>query len=479
MSKKKIIISAILGNVVEYYDFGVYAVFASTIGALFFPSASEFVQLALAFSVFAFGFLMRPLGGIIFGHIGDKFGRKVALNLSILGMAISTLSIGILPGYEKIGILAPIILVIIRMFQGVCIGGEGTGSAIFILEHLSKKRLSLIGSVVMASNILGTLLATLVGICITEFIGVDDFSWRYGFILGAIMGIVGVYLRHQNAETPVFDEMRSKNKLIKTPLLKVIKEKQASLLLIIALSGAATSLAYMIRGYFSTFFLEIMGYPHNQSLYFTSFCLLNLIILLPIFGMIADHFGQSRFLRFTAFVIIISIIPIFLLLANNSKNEFLVYSALVLISILAAAISAPAYPYAISAFPPELRYSGVAFGWNIGNAIFGGTTPFISTILVEKVSNIAPAYYIICTSLFFLIISQLTQHYGYQVLREKVMKKKIDGKKLLDTNKNLDDRQRNNNTASSNKNKLAKALRNNLFRRKASSNNSKETNKDA
>ena len=134
--KRKIISSAIVGNIVEYYDFGIYAVYASTIGKLFFPSSSHFIEALAALSVFAIGFLMRPIGGMVFGHIGDIIGRKTALTISILGMAISSIMIGILPDYNTIGIIAPILLVLIRLFQGLCIGGEGAGSAIFIMEHL-------------------------------------------------------------------------------------------------------------------------------------------------------------------------------------------------------------------------------------------------------------------------------------------------------------------------------------------------------
>lgn len=419
-SKAKIIFPTVLGSVVEYYDFGIYAVFAPTIGRVFFPQNSEFVQLLLTFIIFAIGFLMRPIGGIIFGHIGDKYGRKIALNISVIGMAFATFGIGILPGYNIIGIAAPIILLLIRMIQGVCIGGEGTGSAIFMLEHFAKNRLGFIGSLVMGCNMFGTLLALYVGMFISNVYGLNDFNWRYGFIFGTFMGLICIYTRRKIEETPIFHAMKESNKIIKSPFAKVVKEKGMALILVIFLSGAVNSIAYLVRGYLNTFFFETLHYPIEQALHFTSFCLLLLIVLLPIFGYIAEIIGQSKFLRFMFVIVVLCILPTFRMLANAQHNISEIYIALAFLSVLGASIAAPAYPYVIKSFPPELRYSGVALGWNIGNALMGGTTPFIATILVEKVSRVAPAYYLIFTSMLFLIISQLLRRYSYEGMREKI-----------------------------------------------------------
>lgn len=413
MHKKKIVGSAVVGNIIEYYDFGIYAVFATSIGRLFFPSQEHFVQIILTFSVFALGFLMRPLGGIIFGHIGDRFGRKVALTTSIIGMAIATLCIGSLPQYSHIGIFAPILLIIIRLFQGICIGGEGAGSAIFILEHLDGYKPGLIGSIVMASNMIGTLFATFIGIVINHFFNADDFSWRYGFILGGIMGIAGLYLRYNVDETPVFNEIKKHNQRIRLPVLQVIREKWRRLLVVACLGGVATTVTYMIRGYLNTFFLEFMHYSANEALYFTALCLFIFIITLPFFGIFADRIGYHKFLYILCYIIIIASIPVFKLLANPHHDAIQVLIGLFLIGIMAAAISAPAYPYAIQAFSPALRYSGVALSWNIGNALFGGTTPVVATYLTQKISLEAPAYYMVSMAILFIIASHFTKSAKY------------------------------------------------------------------
>ncbi|WP_339041385.1 MFS transporter [Candidatus Lariskella endosymbiont of Hedychridium roseum] len=401
MRKHKIVGSAIVGNIIEYYDFGIYAVFVPTIGRLFFPAHDPFIQLLLAFAIFAFGFLMRPLGGVIFGHIGDKIGRKTALTASILGMAFATFCIGLLPSYEKIGIFAPFLLVLIRLIQGVCIGGEGAGSAIFILEHLDGYKPGLIGSLVMASNMIGTLFATFIGLIVTHFFGNDDFSWRYCFLFGGVMGLSGLYLRHSIDETPAFRARTNKNAVV--PIIEVLRKKWRRIWIVACIGGVATSVAYTIRGYLAVFFVEYTHYTHLEALYLTSLAVLTFIIILPVFGLAADKIGYSRFLHISCYAVIFTALPIFLLLSHQDAAHVLLGTFG--ISILAAAVSAPAYPYAIQHFTPSLRYSGVAFSWNIGNALFGGTAPGIETIFAEKFGPHAPAYYLIAIAVIFLLVN--------------------------------------------------------------------------
>ncbi|MDZ5761213.1 MFS transporter [Lyticum sinuosum] len=399
--KRKIISTTIIGNIVEYYDFGMYAVFAAKIGNIFFPGDDENFSLLLSFIVFAIGFIMRPLGAVVFGYVGDKFGRKVALRMSISGMAISTIGMALLPSYNSIGIIAPILLVIIRLIQGLCIGGEGTGSAIYIIEHMNEKKSSLVGSLVMSSNYLGTLIAYGVGIMIEKFFGIDDITWRYGFGLGALAGLIGTYFRSKNGESPVFHKLKETKALIKKPFSEIFKKKKLVSFSIITSTGAAVSLSYLIRGYMNSFYTEILHYSPIEAMYFTCFALLLIVILLPIFGIISDIIGCKNMLMVAAFSIAMWSLQQFLLIIDDSNyNKFM---GITLLSVLCAAMSAPLYPYAIMSFPPELRYSGVSLSYNLGNALFGGTTPLICAILVEKFGILGPAYYITGTSAIFII----------------------------------------------------------------------------
>ena len=411
MSKKKIISSAIIGNIVEYYDFGIYAVFAEIIGRLYFPNFDGYTQLIFSFAIFAIGFLMRPLGGVFFGHIGDIFGRKIALTISIVGMGISTICIGIMPVYSQIGILAPILLILIRMFQGLCIGGEGAGSAIFIIEHFEEKKVGFIGSIIMASNIAGTLLALIAGIIIDNIFTIDDFTWRYGFLLGGVMGLIGLYLRKKTKETPVFEEMKNKRKFVKSPVLAVLREKWQNILIIGAFASVATSNTYMLRGFFNVYFTEIIGFPKEDALYLVAFALMVVIFALPLFGCLADKIGYKKYIYTVIIIFIVLIIPIFKFINNNYDNIGNIYISLFLFGVLVASLVAPYYPFAIKFFNPELRYSGIALSWNIGNALFGGTTPIISTFLVMSIGSLAPAYYLLFTACLFLLTSFLNRKF--------------------------------------------------------------------
>lgn len=408
IKKRKIVGPAIVGNIVEYYDFGLYAVYTQTLGRLFFPVDDPFLQSLLVFATFAVGFFMRPLGGIVFGYIGDKMGRKTSLTISIMGMAISTFVIGILPSHEQIGLLAPMILILVRLFQGLCVGGEGAGVAIFVLEHLEGYRPGFIGSIVMASNMVGTLLAVFAGIFLNQFCGGDD-CWRYAFIMGGATGLVGLYMRYQLGETPEFIEKKKNKEIVKHPIIDVLKNHFPSVLMVMALGGSTTAVAYTIRGYLKTFFETVMQYSEQDSLYFTSFALFVMIILLPMFGAVSDRTGYKKFLYIVCWSILFTIIPCYMMLANPEKSVLLVFLGLLLLSTLAAGICAPAYSYAIKAFEVELRFSGVAFSWNLGIAILGGTTPMISIFLSEKISVIAPAYYIMAVTGFFMITKFLTR----------------------------------------------------------------------
>lgn len=403
-SKLKVIIGAITGNIVEYYDFGIYAVFATIIGRLFFPgSLDKNMDIILAFAVFSVGFMMRPLGGIVFGYIGDRFGRRTALITSISGMSLSTLAIGLLPTYQSIGILSPIILVLIRMLQGLCIGGEGTGSAIYIIEHMGGRRISLMSSLVMTSNIIGTLVANIVAMIIEVTIGIDDHTWRYCFFIGFIMGVFSLYFRIRNDETPTFKQMKeTSSKPKKSPVSDILQNKKYAILKIFAIAATATSITYLVRGYLNTFLIDGLKYTTHSALVYTIFTLSCLTAFFPLFGWLTDKFGTDNILNFGVFFTLFAIIPSWYLIVSFKGPAQ--YIGLISIAIMGAAMGSPAYPYAINTFPPHIRYSGVALGWNLGNAAFGGTTPIICTLLYSHIGTIGPALYLVFTSSLFLIL---------------------------------------------------------------------------
>lgn len=402
--RRSIFLSAISGNVLEYYDFTVYAVFSLAIGQAFFPSGSQVIQTLSSLSVFAVGFIMRPIGGIIFGYIADKYGRRVSLIISMLGMTMTTFTIGLIPGYSDIGYGAPILLVMMRLIQGLCISGEGAGAAIFILEHYQNLRPGFTAGIVHASNIAGTLLASFVGIILEQLFPELEFAWRFAFILGGIMGIIGFYFRLRVSETPIFEMLAEKKRTLKMPFMHVIRSSWPAMLITCCLGGSASSLVYIIKTYINIFYYEVLGFDKTTALIYLSYSSVIMMLTMPLSGYISDHIGRFKMIIIASITIVIAATPAFMLLASLDIWKQIV--ALTTIAMLGGFIAGTAYIFIISLFSAEERFTGVAFSYNLGVALFGGTSAVISRWLVE-VTHLyhAPAFYVMITSLLFLAMA--------------------------------------------------------------------------
>lgn len=402
--RRSIFLSAISGNVLEYYDFTVYAVFSLAIGQAFFPSGSQVIQTLSSLSVFAVGFIMRPIGGIIFGFFADKYGRRVSLIISMLGMTMTTFTIGLIPGYSDIGYGAPILLVMMRLIQGLCISGEGAGAAIFILEHYQNLRPGFTAGIVHASNIAGTLLASFVGIILEQLFPELEFAWRFAFILGGIMGIIGFYFRLRVSETPIFEMLAEKKRTLKMPFMYVIRSSWPAMLITCCLGGSASSLVYIIKTYINIFYYEVLGFDKTTALIYLSYSSVIMMLTMPLSGYISDHIGRFKMIIIASITIVIAATPAFMLLASLEIWKQIV--ALTTIAMLGGFIAGTAYIFIISLFSAEERFTGVAFSYNLGVALFGGTSAVISRWLVE-VTHLyhAPAFYVMITSLLFLAMA--------------------------------------------------------------------------
>jgi MHS family proline/betaine transporter-like MFS transporter len=419
MSKpKSVFISAVSGNILEYYDFTVYSVFAKTIGQTFFPSTSEISQILASLAVFAVGFITRPIGGIFFGYVGDKYGRRTSLIISMLGMTIPTFTIGMIPSYEAIGLYAPLLLVLMRLLQGLCISGEGAGAAIFILEHHQNLKPGLTAGLVHGSNIAGTLMATFVGIIIAEYYADIDFAWRFAFLLGGFMGMVGFYLRLRVSETPIFQMLAEKKKTLKTPILGVFTNAWRPMFVTFCIGAAASSMLYLIKTYVNIFYNDIMHYDSSSSLAYMSFTSFVSMLAMPLFGGLSDVFGKLRMVVIASLLILLLAFPTLIVMSSPSLVQQLF--ALAVLGILGGGISGCAYIFIISLFKPEEKFFGVAFSYNLGIAMFGGTSAFISRWLVETTGKLyTPAFYIMATSSVFLLIIYVMRKTIINLLNEK------------------------------------------------------------
>lgn len=407
-SKLKIVSAAIIGHALEFYDFTIYAVFAVTLGKLFFPNSSELAQVLSSMGVFAAGFLMRPLGGIIFGHIGDKFGRRTSLTISVLLMAVLTFLIGILPDYHSIGILAPIILVTVRLLQGLCVGGEGVGASVFVLEHLNKVKPGLVGGIVNSALTLGILLAIITGLALTTYFGENSDAWRYAFIIGGLLGIIGLYIRLTVDETPEFEEVRRQNRIESIPIVAVFRENMNAVILTMAIGAFTSTSNYMIMSYLNVFYKTVMKYDASTALSYSILGNALLVITLILGGMLSDKLGYARQTAIGAVVAIIAS-PI-LLVSMADPNPYVACFGIFLFAVQGGLIYAPLYGTITRLFPPEQRYSGIACSLNIGIAAFGGPSSMIALWLVNYFDSIAaPSLFISLTAVIYLVALSYTK----------------------------------------------------------------------
>ncbi len=403
---KRSLIAGFSGNVLEWYDFTVYGFFATVIGAQFFPHEDKVVQLIAAFGVFAAGYLMRPIGGIIFGNIGDKKGRKKALTISILFMAIPTTLVGLLPTYESIGWVAALLLVILRLLQGLSVGGEFTGSISFLVEKAPANRRGFYGSWSTFGVFGGMLLGAGLAAIITSVLSVQQlhsYGWRIPFLLGAVIGVVGLLLRKGMDEGKVFAEMKKDKNSSKLPLAEFWANYKLQSLKIILISWAFGVSVYLLFIFLPSYLHTFHHVKLSDALSAHTMAIVFLMLLIPVFGHLTDKLGRKTVLLMSLIGFVIFTYPLFALMFNNTF--YAVLSAMLAFAVLEAVFQAVMPALMTEMFPARVRYTGLSVSYNISLAIFGGTTPLISTWLI-KISGgdvWMPAYYLIATCLVAII----------------------------------------------------------------------------
>ena len=396
---RKIVISGMIGNALEWYDYALYAQFAYIIGLKFFPE-TEFVGI-LTFAVFAAGFVIRPIGGIIFGYIGDRMGRRIALVLGIILMAVPTAGIGLLPSYEAIGIAAPLILVAIRLVQGLSLGGEFSGCIAYIVEHSPADKRGLAGSASFVSMCLGMLLGLIVAQGFTYFLSEEDlmsWGWRVPFILGLFIGLVGLYIRSHLAESPIYLAAKAQGSLSRTPLRETLTKYWREVLMAIAIYINVTAPFYTSTVFIKRYMTNLW-YEQNQGAFTCSIILITMSITFPISAYISDKIGRKPVLVWSSLVLAVSIYPIFLALHTMNYN-LAILSQIVFAAILGIYMG-PVPTLLVELFPTRVRFTGIAISYNLSAAIFGGTAPMVGEALYKYTDEqISLAYYLTGLALF-------------------------------------------------------------------------------
>ncbi len=405
-SHSKTLFAGMVGNVLEWYDFVVYGFLAVILGELFFPSTDPMVSLIKSFAVFAVGFLMRPIGAIVFGYIGDRFGRKKSLTISIILMAVSTTAIGLLPTYQQIGILAPILLVTLKLLQGLSVGGEYTTSVSFIVEHAPENRRGLFGSVAILGAVFGILLGSASGAFITKILSEEalySWGWRILFFTGVLLGFVGYYVRRNIDETPKFLELEYEEMVDKKPIRDLFKNYKKEFLKTFFLSTFQAVGFYTIFVYIANHLNVFVKFPKAEALTINTISMIVLAVLIPFFGFISDKIGRKPLILFSTGLTVLLAYPLFVLLSKGTFETAL--ASQIIFALIVAGFMSILPTTLVEIFPTKVRNSGYSIGYNLPFAIFGGTAPLIATYLIKVTGDInSPSFYLIAAALVAFIV---------------------------------------------------------------------------
>ncbi|MFJ7134431.1 MFS transporter [Streptomyces fungicidicus] len=404
--------AASLGNAMEWFDFGIYAYLAGTIGRVFFPSGSETAQLLSSFATFAVAFLVRPLGGMVFGPMGDKVGRKKVLALTMILMAIGTAAIGLLPTYAAVGFWSPLLLILFRLLQGFSTGGEYGGASTFIAEYAPDKRRGYFGSFLELGTLAGYTGAAGLVTALTAWLGtgtMDAWGWRIPFLVAGPLGIVGLYLRLKLDDTPAYLKLGEGNVHVneaansvettaRGDLLRIFRQHWRPLLLCIALVGAYNVTDYMLLSYMPTYLSDELHYTETHGLLILVATMALLMLIINQVGRLNDRYGRKPLLMTGMLGFFLLSAPAFLLVRQGSLLGvsagmlMLGLSLVCLLGTMSAALPAM--------FPTSVRYGSLSVGYNLSASLFGGTTPLVITALIGATgSDMMPAYYAMAAAL--------------------------------------------------------------------------------
>jgi MFS transporter, MHS family, proline/betaine transporter len=380
MDKKFQFFVAFFGNVTVYYAITLYGFFASILAPIYFPNIDPNISLISSLAVFAAGFIMRPLGGLVFGFMGDKYGRKKALLSSVRFMVFPTCILAILPGYETLGILSPIFLLLCRLAQGLCAGGEHTGSVIFVIEHSDHKDSCLNSSILTASGTLGALLAAITGGIFT-LSTMPDWGWRVPFLIAAIMTVINFFLRKRLQETPAFIEALKTRSDFRFPLKSIFKDHLRNFLCVVGIGSFITIPLYIATTYFGAILDTVIHLNHSYIMVIFSVIMFINTLTLPIMGRLGDIFGSRKLMIFSAMTVLILSYPVFIMTSPPTLLGILL--AQIFITVVSLIFVAPSSAFESTLFPIEARFTAIGFGYSLGIALFGGFAPLACRLMVQ------------------------------------------------------------------------------------------------
>lgn len=397
---RRAIAASAMGNATEWFDYGVYAVAVTYITVNFFPGDAG-TGTVWALATFALSFLVRPLGGMFWGPLGDRLGRKKILALTILLMAGATFLIGVLPTFEQVGFIAPALLIVLRMLQGFSTGGEYGGAATFMAEYAPDKKRGFYGSFLEFGTLGGFALGSLIVLLTSLALGQEamlEWGWRIPFLIAGPLGLIGLYLRSRLEDTPLFLEQEraladSEHQERRGTWRELFTHYKKAMLIMAGLVIALNTVNYTLLSYMPTYLEHTVNIDAQIVLVVMFIGQLGMMIMVPFMGKLSDRVGRRPLWLFSLVGLIIMVIPMYLLMRQGLVGALIAFVVLGLLYVPQLATISATFP---AFFPTHVRYAGFAITYNVATAAFGGTAPMVNELLIETTqNNLIPAYYMI------------------------------------------------------------------------------------
>jgi metabolite-proton symporter len=384
-TRLRALISSAIGSAVEWYDYFLYGTMAGIIfGPLFFPSSDPTVSLALSFASFALAFLVRPIGGIFFSHIGDRVGRKKTLIATLSLMGGSTVLMGLLPTYESIGVWAPVLLTALRLVQGLALGGEWGGGLLLAVEYAPRDKRGLYGAVPQTGALFGLALGALAGSVTTSLFSEEGFrsiGWRIPFLLSIVLILVGLWIRTKVGETPSFAKVKAERHEARVPIVETLRHHWRAVLITIGAKLIETATFFTFATFTISYAAGTLGYSQGTVL---NAVLISAVLAIPVMlfmGSLSDRIGRKKVYVGGVIAIFVYAIPYFWLL--SLRNTFALTAAIIIgFSIIWSSYGSVLGTLFAESFTADVRYTGISLGYQVGAAIIGGPAPLIATALL-------------------------------------------------------------------------------------------------
>ncbi len=383
-SVRRVALASMIGTSIEWYDFFIFGTASALVfGRLFFPNVSELAGTLAAFATFAVGFVARPVGGLVFGHFGDRLGRKTMLVVTLTMMGLATFAMGLMPTYASIGVWAPILMVVLRFVQGLAVGGEWGGAVLMATEHAGGQRRGFFGSFAQVGSAVGGLMSTGMFFLLTKYLPEEDFvawGWRVPFLLSIVLVFVGLFIRLRIMESPEFAKIKENSRVVKVPVVELLRTDTRNVLLAAGLYCAHGILFYAMTVYTLAYTTTAYGLERNTYLIGVTAAGAGQLITIPLLGALSDKLGRRPVIIFGTLFIIAFAVPLNFLI--TSQLPVLMWLAVVVsICIGHNAVYSPTAALYTEMFPAHVRYSGASLGYQLGGAI-AGFVPLVAASLV-------------------------------------------------------------------------------------------------